>query len=393
MATLCADERVCAGAETMNVSQLRLKEIRIPFKASFRHASAERASTSSVWAEAQSSDGLIGYGEACPRPYVTRETIETVQAFTSRHRISICREIVDLESLRAWMRTHQHELDRNPAAWCAIEMAILDLFGKQRKQSVEALLSLPALTGRFRYSAVLGDAEPEAFARAVDQYCRHGFTDFKVKLSGILDRDRAKLAILKGRSPERVRLDANNLWERVDDAVSFLRAIGGPYFALEEPLRPNQYAALAGIADEVGCRIVLDESFLRVDQVAELSDPRSRWLINLRVSKMGGLLRSLDVVETLRAEGLGLVVGAQVGETSLLTRAALTVAHAGADLLVAQEGAFGTLLLTEDICDPPLMFGAGGVLDVSSHPSLERSGLGILQSEPSNRERFVPIPV
>jgi L-alanine-DL-glutamate epimerase-like enolase superfamily enzyme len=377
----------------MKVSQLRLMEVRIPFKAAFRHASAERTVTSSVWAEAHSSDGLTGYGEACPRPYVTGETIETVQAFVSRHQASICGDVVDLESLCAWMSAHATELDSNPAAWCVVEMAVLDLLGKERALPLEALLSLPALTGRFPYSAVVGDAEPEAFARVVDQYCRHGFTDFKVKLSGMLDRDRAKLAMLADRSVARVRLDANNLWERAEDAVRFLRAIGGPRFAVEEPIRANQYGALAAIAEAFDCRVVLDESFLRVDQIAELGGPRSRWLINLRVSKMGGLLRSLQVVERLRAEGLGLIVGAQVGETSLLTRAALTVAQAGADLLVAQEGAFGTLLLADDICDPPLMFGAGGALDVSSYPSLQRAGLGILQSGPSNPGRFIPIPV
>jgi hypothetical protein len=35
---------------------------------------------------------------------------------------------------------------------------------------------------------------------------------------------------------------------------------------------------------------------------------------------------------------------------------------------VAQEGAFGTLLLERDVCDPPLMFGASGVLDVATYP-------------------------
>ena len=35
-------------------------------------------------------------------------------------------------------------------------------------------------------------------------------------------------------------------------------------------------------------------------------------------------------------------------------------------MLVAQEGAFGTFLLEHDVCDPPLMFGAGGVLDAST---------------------------
>jgi hypothetical protein len=75
------------------------------------------------------------------------------------------------------------------------------------------------------------------------------------------------------------------------------------------------------------------------------------------------------------------IVGAQVGETSLLTRAALTVAHAAADVLVAQEGAFGTFLLERDVCDPPLMFGAGGVLDVSVHPMLTMPGLGLCQTD------------
>jgi hypothetical protein len=69
-------------------------------------------------------------------------------------------------------------------------------------------------------------------------------------------------------------------------------------------------------------------------------------------------------VESARSAGLKLIIGAQVGETSLLTRAALTVADASRDILIAQEGAFGDLLLEEDICSEPLVFGPGGRLDV-----------------------------
>ena len=153
------------------------------------------------------------------------------------------------------------------------------------------------------------------------------------------------------------------------------------FFAVEEPIRPHQYGELARIADALDCQIILDESFVRMDQFALLGGTPARWLINLRVSKMGGLLRSLQVVEGARAAGIGLIVGAQVGETSLLTRAALTVAHAGRDGLVAQEGAFGTFLLKEDICDPPLMFGAGGVLDTSSYAFPGKPGMGVVDRE------------
>ena len=123
---------------------------------------------------------------------------------------------------------------------------------------------------------------------------------------------------------------------------------------------------------------MLDEIFLRADQLSDLPGPADRWLINVRVSKMGGLLRSLNVASAVRASGIGLIVGAQVGETSLLTRVALTVAQASIPSLVAQEGAFGTHLLQRDICDPPIMFGAGGVLDPVSFGFTAEPGFGII---------------
>ncbi len=68
---------------------------------------------------------------------------------------------------------------------------------------------------------------------------------------------------------------------------------------------------------------------------------------------MGGLLRSLNVAEAARRRGIPIVVGAQVGETSVLTRAALVVARSAGDRLLAQEGAFGTYLLENGRRDTP----------------------------------------
>jgi L-alanine-DL-glutamate epimerase-like enolase superfamily enzyme len=291
------------------------------------------------------------------------------------------------------MRAHVDDLDTNPAAWCATELALLDLMAREHGQTVERFLSLPDLSGGFRYSAVLGDADGAAFKESAERYGRHGFTDFKIKLSGSLDRDREKVAVLRrmGLEPLRVRADANNLWEDRQQAIRFIRDLDFPFWAVEEPIRPNQYTQLARIGDHLNCRIVLDESVLRAEQAAMLPGAPARWLINLRVSKMGGLLRSLDFVDTARQEGIGLVIGAQVGETSLLTRAALTVAHIARDLTLAQEGAFGTFLLDHDMWDPTLMFGAGGVLDVAHFPALREPGFGLtmLRSPASTRSSSV----
>jgi L-alanine-DL-glutamate epimerase-like enolase superfamily enzyme len=360
--------------------RLVLTPLAIPFTVAFRHASAERSETSTIWVEAELEPGVSGCGEACPRQYVTGESLDTAEAFLARHDRALREQVVDLASLRAWMAAKGDDIDRNPAAWCAIELAILDALAKERGQTVERLLSRPDIDGVFCYTAVVGDAGPETFKATSDQYARFGFTDFKVKLSGDRERDRAKMAILRGLGMPslRVRVDANNLWRDADEAIAFLEALDYPFFAVEEPLGPNQYEALTHVADKIGCQIVLDESLLRVEQLTMLPAPSSRWVVNVRVSKMGGLLRSLALVERARSLSLAVIVGAQVGETSLLTRAALPVARAAGGALVAQEGAFGTRLLARDVCEPPLMFGQGGVLDTGAFDALRRPGFGIL---------------
>ena len=364
---------------SVRVERLQFTELRIPFKAAFRHASAERAETETVLVEALAADGTAGRGESCPRAYVTGETVDSARTFLEQHRATICREIDDVESLRAWVISHRGEIDRHPAAWCALELALLDLFGRSSGATVESLLSLPALAGNFHYTAVLGDASPGAFHGMAERYWSFGFRDFKVKLSGDHERDREKLTVCEQwpAASARVRADANNVWGSGAEARTALQQLGHEFFAVEEPIGRDRYAELSDLSRALNCPVILDESCVRREQVSRLPGPRSQWLINLRVSKMGGIIRSLEVVDAARAAGIGVIVGAQVGETSILTRAALPVARAAGGALVAQEGAFGTFLLERDVCEPPLMFGAGGVLDVAAYPMLTGPGLGL----------------
>ena len=361
-----------------HVERLRFRELHIPFKVAFRHASAERAEASSVWVDAIARDGTIGCGESCPRPYVTGETLATARTFVLSHEAKLLKEVTSVDTLQQWLDAHHDDVDANPAAWCAIELALLDLFGKRDRTPIEGLLSLPQLSGRFQYTAILGDASDGPFRAMAEQYWARGFRDYKVKLSGDAGRDRKKMDVFREWPAKsvRVRADANNLWPAADEAIAALRGLQYPLFAIEEPIASNRHAELPRIARALSCRIVVDESLIRREQLALLDEPASQWIVNIRVSKMGGLIRSLRVVQDARARGMGVIVGAQVGETSLLTRAALTVAQAAGDALVAQEGAFGTFLLERDVCDPPLMFGAGGALDVSDHPTLAAAGLG-----------------
>lgn len=362
----------------MRIESLDVYRFPVPFRVVFRHASASRSEASNVIVAARGPSGVTGYGEGCPREYVTGETEESAGAFIEEQKSSLIRQVENLEGLRAWIQAHNDEIDANPAAFCALEIAILDLAGKIEQQPIEDLLGVSRLTGSFRYSAVLGDAPLPAYRRQVEQYRDMDFRDFKVKVSGDAEKDRRKLALLAchGDPELRIRLDANNLWRDAADAIGYLKSLGAHVFAIEEPLQSGDLKGFRQVARESAVKVILDESLVRTGQLKALDDPE-RWIVNLRISKMGGIIRSLALAQEATRRGIGLILGAQVGETSILTRASLAVMNQHRQSLVAAEGAFGTLLLERDLTEPCLMFGAGGTLNAETDLGMARSGLGL----------------
>ena len=364
----------------MSLHTIEAKCLRIPFNVVFRHAAAARSETASIWVETRNHDGVTGMGESCPREYVSGETLTGALLFIETYKTSLMAAVSDLTSLKDWSARHRQEINHNPAAWCAVELALIDLFAREAGQSVEGWLDLPEIDRDFRYTAVLGDAGSKPFARQLEAYLQAGFTDYKIKISGNPEHDREKMRILEasGQRGLRVRVDGNNLWDDAKRAARYLKSLDYPFAAIEEPLVANDYAGMSIIADALGLPLILDESFLRAEQFPRIAvQGNGLWMINLRVSKMGGLLRSLEVLDHARDAGVKLVIGAQVGESSLLTRAALTVANAANGLLYAQEGAFGTHLLSCDICDPVLMFGHGGILADADKMLADHPGFGL----------------
>lgn len=361
----------------MKIQSVILKKINIPFNTTFKHSSAVRSKAESALVEMNSDSGFVGYGESCPRQYVTSEDLNTVNTFFHTHIDSFKEQVNNLEELVSWMGENEKVIDTNPAAMCAIEMAFLDLLAKDKTVSIEKLLKLPELNGQYKYTAVLGDSNSDIFRTILRKYLQMGFDDFKIKLSGNLAKDQEKCQILNNNIEKsiRVRFDANNLWDDYKLAVKFISDLDSDYFAIEEPIKPNNYVDLSKIARALDKNIILDESLLRLSQMQYLFDNPDFWLINLRISKMGGLLRSKKIIDAARKYGIKIVIGAQVGETSLLTRAALTMANYAKDLLIAQEGAFGNLLLKRDLCEPPIMFGKHGELESSKVPT-SSNGLG-----------------
>jgi L-alanine-DL-glutamate epimerase-like enolase superfamily enzyme/pimeloyl-ACP methyl ester carboxylesterase len=369
--------------------RLHFSELRVPLKATFRHASAARTHGESLWVEAARGEHR-GFGEGCPRAYVTGETRESCVKWLALWQEAIASECTSPEALKAWLAAHTDTVDASPSAWCAIESALLDLFAREQGRSVEALLGLRASPGGpYRYSAVLGNDEPWKTRLLIDQYCIVGITDFKVKLGGELEVDRAKLRSITeltrwhGLRAPRLRVDANNLWsDEPARALDYLRALDCELYGIEEPVRPREVESHSRLSVGLGVPIILDESLCTLADLERYDGRPGRFIANLKVSRVGGVLRALELVEALRARGWPIIVGAHVGETSVLTRAAMLVAAAAGDGLAAQEGAFGSRLIEREPASPSLKWGRNGVLDLRTpYAEVTSEGLQITSPE------------
>ena len=349
----------------------------VPFKRVFRHSSASRKLAENHIVRATLKNQISGWGESCPREYVTGETIATCKKFLRNNRDSLADSITDLASLNTWIANHGDEIDQNPSAFCAIELAILDALGKEHSVPLETLLGIEPMNATTVCSAVLGDSPYVVYWLLAQRYRARGFRNIKIKLSGNLSRDRRKLQMWKGKhlNERTVRIDANNLWTTVDECSDYLKRLPNIFWAIEEPLKPRNFNGLATLADRIEANVILDESVTRLNDLDHYTG--DNWIVNLRISKLGGILRAIQMARAARSRGLNTIVGAHVGETSILTRAAVVLIQYLENSQLATEGAFGTHLLTQDLVTKSLQFARDGQLRLSQIDCLLRPGLGL----------------
>lgn len=345
----------------MRPQSLIFTSLPIPFRTAFAHASASRNQAENVIVCVVDGEGRAGLGEGCPREYVTGETLASATAFLAQHSESLV-AVADLEALRAWIATHEREVDANPSAFCAAELALLDLFAQQVGKPVEDLLGI-GKGKELVVSAIYGASAFLKFEAQALLFQANGIHDAKLKLTGNVNQDRRRVRRLAGHGD--VRLDANNLWPGAAEAIPALRVIGDDAWAIEEPIRARDWAGMDGVWKATGLAIIADESLITLDDLDAMPEG-DEFVLNLRVSKLGGLLRSLAVLARAVERGQRTIVGAQVGETSILARAGAALAAAAGDVLIGYEGAYGPRLLSEDPVAPSLGFDPGGGVDLSA---------------------------
>jgi muconate cycloisomerase len=347
------------------ISRVEVLTARLPFRISFGHALADRRSSTNVYVKVSLNDGTVGFGEGVPREYVTGETVETaVAALGERYGPAILgRPVSGPDAVVALLDQVSRSSPKEGldcAAWCALELAVLDAYGKHFGYSVQRWLgSTPA--PMVRYDAVIPFVRPRQLALIALAIRLLRFTQVKIKVGVDLAADLRSLRILRrvlGPDTD-LRVDANCAWS-ADEA---LEAIGQMrryrLSAIEQPVSAGDLDGLRRVTAATPEMIIVDESLRTLEDARILVQMQACNAFNVRVSKCGGLLESARIARMAQEAGLACIVGAQVGESGLLSAAGR---HLAASLPAVRyvEGSAGRLLLKEDLTVENVLPGLGG---------------------------------
>jgi muconate cycloisomerase len=379
------------------VTELELFAVDLPFKTAFRHAAAARTTSESLFLRARLDSGVEGWGECLPRAYVSGESREEAfsllrdtilpallgRAFQSLTDVTSFLEKCDGKAPPEWVRPDVPQ----SSAWCSVDLALLDAFGKASGEpaSLAGAAAASALE-RYRYSGVVSAGRGWPYAVSLLKTRAFGFSHVKLKVGrdGALRAARTARRLL-GRRVD-LRVDANMAWD-AEQALEVIGELGGVGIrSFEQPVAAGDLAGLARLVAESSAGIVVDEGLTDSDSLRTFIARRACTGANVRISKCGGLVGAYARCLQALDAGLMLQVGCQVGESSLLSAAHLTLLSALAPRTPGvryAEGCFGRHLLREDPVAPSVQFRYGG------RPPRRPPGAGLgVQVDPAMLERW-----
>jgi L-alanine-DL-glutamate epimerase-like enolase superfamily enzyme len=371
----------------MRVVELEARHVRIPLKRKVTHASHVRIDTDNVVARCVLSDGSTGYGEGVPRDYVTGETIDFSLDLLKRSSLSKqfdsdCSDFVEAVHLAERLKLEtvpgDDRLIQGNAARCAIELAILDAFGRGFGEPLTRVTELIApdlyqFQPHVQYSGVIGN--PRGWKKRVFPliYRFAGFDQVKLKvgIAGQNDVKRTKtMRRWLGRTID-LRIDANEAWTAAE-VVDRIRELEPMRITcVEQPVRHEEVSCLTQVRKLIQTPIALDESLCGVVDGERAINNGWCDLFNIRLSKCGGFIPSVRLAQHANRHGLGYQLGCQVGETAILSAAGRHFASSINNIRY-KEGSYDRHLVWETLAMEDITFRRGGWA-----PALIGCGLGV----------------
>ncbi|MGW3607089.1 mandelate racemase/muconate lactonizing enzyme family protein [Micromonospora sp. NPDC005161] len=352
----------------MRITAMTVQVVNIPLTTTWHTSFDRRTGTTRTVVRLETDTGLVGWGETF-RGSPTAALIE-------RYRdILIGWNPYQLEKLRTRLRMTPFFYGYlGYAAIAGIEMACLDLIGKDTGRSLTELLGGP-VRDHVRVSGMVtpgmlpagtGPVSPQALAEAAaelrDQY---GFDVLKLKGSTNARKDVAVVAAMRERLPDiGLRLDPNAGWSVADSIWAARQLLPLDLEYLEDPCAGME--GMARVRQAVKIPLCTNMCVVRLEEFAPAIRTGAIDVIHGDVHKWGGVGAVRRLAALCDAFGIGMNLHSG-GELGISTACHLQLTAATAEIGYAVDSVY--YLLADDVIEEPFAV-KDGMLPVPTGPGL-----------------------
>jgi O-succinylbenzoate synthase len=351
---------------TLQTAELFL--VQLPLVRPFTTSSHTKSSLDHILIRVRDQDGGEGWGECASAsdPYYCSETSKTswhiLVDFLLPSVLGVAWSHPD-EASATWAKVRG-----NRFAKAGLEMACWDLFTRARGEPLAAPLGG---TRREVHSGVsLGiEPTPEAIVAVVDDYLAQGYKRIKMKIGP--GRDVAFVEAVRHRWPDvQLMADANSAYELENpEHMAALRALDElDLMMIEQPLADDDIVDHARLQAQLKTPLCLDESIHSAEDARKALDLGSCRIINIKVSRLGGLSEARRVHDLCLGRGVPVWCGGMhefgIGRAANVAICALPGFTLPGDVSGSDK------YYRQDIVDPPIVAEAGTIQVPWDRPGL-----------------------
>ncbi|MFM7317781.1 MAG: o-succinylbenzoate synthase [bacterium] len=338
----------------MTIDRIELHRVRLPLVRPFRTSSAYRTHIEHILIRLIDENGADGWGEIATAidPFYNSETTGTAWHLT--------RDFLGPMVIgKVWSDVRQFrelygKVKGNRFARSGLEMAAWDLVGRNTGKSLRELL------GGTRQEVEVGvslgiENDISRLLNQVEKFVAEGYKRVKLKIAPGWDLEPVR-AVREKWPNLPLQVDANSAYS-LNEIDHLKRLDEFQLLLIEQPLADDDILDHAELAKQLNTPICLDESLHHLGDVANALKYNCCKVVNIKVSRVGGLEESRKIAEYCFARGFPVWCGG-MHEFGLGRAANLAIASLPGFTLPGDTSGSDKYWV-KDIIDPPVIVERG----------------------------------
>ena len=337
------------------IKDISYRKLELPMVKPFKIALGATNSYEGYLVSVTTDDGITGYGEATSTPFITGDTMGSIEYELKFFSEALKGKEESPEQLNELMKSL---IKSSKASRNAVDCAVWDIIGKRAKTNVRKLLG--DYRKKISTSYTVDLVEPKLARKQAEELLSHGIEVFKIKMgSGIgQDLERAKVVRDVIGMERMVYVDFNQAYTpRKTIEISKKLAPLNIEF-LEQPVPMHDIRGLKFARQRSDIPIFADEAIFTTDDVLNVLENEAADGINIKLMKSGGITEAMKMASIAEAYRAPVMIGCMV-ETRLANTAGLDVALSRSAVKYSDLDGYSSII--EDIASEAITLSKGEV--------------------------------